>query len=376
MIMKKTNDFFKDGFFDWQSTKRKEIREKQQYNEKLYWGDFTREFVDETVLPDWAIGPFDKYNQPVFEPDKASWDIGHISGGVHNGTIIKHDDYMYYIYRGEMPHELIAHMENSSPIEVITDYICDIGIARSKDGIHFERFSGPLFRKDGDEKYSFEDVNCVKYQDAFYLFCNRWNFNEPLNTKESGVVLSMSKDLINWTKPILVFENNENMHRNACVVQSPDNEAVKIDGKFVMYLNNFLIAYSEDMIHWTSKLSKYRWPGGEGCFALTNHRGDDVVLFTGGHHSGHFYAIGEVLFSRKDVSKPISWLERPILKADQRPYENGYDYKNPSVLVSNWRDTVFFTGMTRKDNRWMMYYGGSEYYTCLATAPLNKDCVK
>lgn len=366
--MSNSNDFFKEGFFDWQTLKRKEIREKQQFNKTLYWGEFTRDDVDESKLPSWAIGPFKKHDKPVFSPNKTSWDIGYISGGVHNGSIIQHDGYLYYIYRGEMPHDLVASENSSSPIEVITDYICDIGVAKSLDGITFERVTGPLFRHGNDEKYSFEDVNCVKFKDTFYLFCNRWNFHEPLNTNESGVVVSMSKDLVHWSRPELVFKDAKEIHRNACVVQSPLNEAVLIRGEFVMYLNNYLIAYSQDLIHWTSRVSEHRWPGGEGCFALTNHHNEDIILFTGGHHSGHFYAIGEVLFNQSDVTKPITWLERPILKTDDRPYENGYDYLNPDVLVSNWRNTIFFTGMTKKDGKWWMYYGGSEYYTCLATA--------
>lgn len=371
-----TNDFFKEGFFDWQSNKRKKIRDKQKYNEELYWGGFTREPVDESVLPNWAIGPFTKHDKPVFEPSSDAWDVGHLSGGVHNGSIIQHEGYMYYIYRGEMPHELVTGVANSSPIEVFIDYICDIGVARSLDGINFERVTGPLFRHGEDEKYSFEDVNCVKHGDTFYLFCNRWNFHQPLNTQESGVVLSTSKDLINWTRPQLVFKDADQIHRNACVIQSPTNEAVKINGQFIMYLNNYLIASSPDLINWTSKVSEHSWPGGEGCFALSNHRGKDIVLFTGGHHSGHFYAIGEVLFQQADVTKPVSWLERPILRADERSYENGYQYLNPKKIVTYWRDTVFFTGMTLKNNTWMMYYGGSEYYTCLATAKEKKKYPK
>ncbi|MFA5692478.1 MAG: hypothetical protein WC907_02580 [Acholeplasmataceae bacterium] len=368
--MSKKKDFFSQGFFDWQTTKRKEIREKQQYNEKLYWGGFTKKKVDENVLPDWAIGPFEKHDKPIFKPDPNSWDKGYISGGVHNGSTLKHNGLYYYIYRGEMPHELVETKEDSSPIEVVIDYICDIGVAVSEDGINFKRLTGPLFRHGEDEKYSFEDVNCVKHGDTFYLFCNRWNFHEPLNPKESGVVLSTSKDLVNWTKPKIVFEGVNEIHRNACVIQSGHNEAVKINNQFVMYLNNFLIATSDDLVNWTSKVSKHKWPGGEGCFALANHNEDDIILFTGGHHSGHFYAIGEVLFKYNDVTKPVDYLERPVLKADDRPYENGYDYQNPEVLVSNWRDTIFFTGMTIVDNHYYVYYGGSEYYTCLAKAPI------
>ena len=41
----------------------------------------------------------------------------------------------------------------------------------------------------------------------------------------------------------------------------------------------------------------------------------------------------------------------------------------PHHPISHWRDTVFFCGMTLVDDTWYCYYGGSEYYTCLATAP-------
>ncbi|QWB95417.1 hypothetical protein KHQ89_05540 [Mycoplasmatota bacterium] len=365
----KKNDFFKDGIFDWQTSKRQELRNKQSYNEKLYWGGFTKDKVDESIIPEWAIGPFQKYHEPIFEPDYNSWDKGHMSGGVHNGSIIKKDNKFYYIYRGEMPHELIMSEQHTSPIEFVADYICDIGVAISNDGIHFERLAPALFRHGEDEKYSFEDVCCVKKEDTYYLFCNRWNFKDPINVKESGVVLSTSKDLIHWTKPELIFKEAREVHRNACVLQNPENEAVLINNEYIMYLNNFLIAKSKDLINWTSHQSSYQWPGGEGCFAVTDYQdNDNIILFTGGHHSGYFYAIGEVLFSKLDVTKPIDYLNRPILKTDDRPYENGYDYKKPDVLVSAWKNTIFFTGMTKHDGKWMCYYGGSEYYTCLAYA--------
>jgi predicted GH43/DUF377 family glycosyl hydrolase len=139
-----------------------------------------------------------------------------------------------------------------------------------------------------------------------------------------------------------------------------------------MYINDGLMGFSDDLLHWESVENPNRWPGGECALAITEYRKDnedDIILFTGGHHTGHFYAHGEVLFSKKDVMKPIEWLPRPILAADSKfPYEAGYsaDGKTP---VSHWRDTVFFTGITLFKGKWMAYYGGSEYYTCLATAP-------
>jgi len=371
--MKNTNnnkleDFFGDGFFDWQFTDKAEWK----YDEEKYWGGFSREPIDMTnySLPDWAIGPFIKYpGNPVLAPSKDGWDCGRYGGGVHNGSIIKKNGKFYYIYRGEMEYPPVYINENN-----YIDYICDIGIAISDDGIHFEKDTvhSPVFRKGKNEKYSFEDVNVVKYKDLYYLFCNRWDWRNATNPRESGIFLAVSEDLLHWEEKGLVFPDAKEIHRNPCVVQNPDNEAVKINGKFVMYINNGLIAYSDDLLNWQSTKVKNLWPGGEGCFALTDYsekHSNKVLLFTGGHHTGHFYAIGEVLFSKDNLEEPVDWLPRPVIHAEpEYPYEDGLSAEEPHLPVSYWKDTVFFTGMTRHNGKWMLYYGGSEYYTCLATS--------
>jgi len=159
------------------------------------------------------------------------------------------------------------------------------------------------------------------------------------------------------------------------VVQDADNIAVRdARGRFVMYINNGLIAYSDDLMHWESREIPAVWPGGECAVAIAGHdpaRPDDLVLLTGGNHTGHFYAIGEVLFSRNDPETPREWLQRPVLSADAAiPYEDGLAATPPHQPVSYWRDTVFLCGLTRFRGKWHAYYGGSEYYTCLATAPV------
>lgn len=137
-----------------------------------------------------------------------------------------------------------------------------------------------------------------------------------------------------------------------------------------MYINDGLMGLSEDLINWESVELDEFWPGGEGCFALTNYNPkhtDDIILFTGGHHTGHFYAVGEVLFSKRAPGKPIEWLPRPVLTTDDNvPWENGLAADPPHNQVSHWKDTIFFTGMTLYEGKWWAYYGGSEFYTCLA----------
>ncbi len=135
------------------------------------------------------------------------------------------------------------------------------------------------------------------------------------------------------------------------VVQDPHNRAVRDEkGRFVMYINDRLIAYSEDLLHWESHELDAVWPGGECSVAIAHYdpkHADHLILFTGGNHTGHFYAEGEVLFSLKDAEHPLEWLPRPILAADASiPYEDGYAAEPPHQPISSWRDTIFICGMT------------------------------
>jgi predicted GH43/DUF377 family glycosyl hydrolase len=380
-LKKKLKNFFGDGFFPWQfsSQREKDDWEERHYNEEKYWGGFSRQPFDAAnyVLPNWAIGPFEKYpGNPVFAPDLNGWDCGHFGGGVHNGSVLKVDNRLYYVYRGEFP---IPDEPRFEPMQGVgLGYLCDVGVAVSDDGIHFERIAGPLLRRPQDWMYSFEDVNCIEHDGRYYLFLNRWDWLHVNDPSICGIYLVVSDDLIHWEHKGLVFPEATRIHRNGTVVQDPHNRAVRdSQGRFVMYINDRLIAYSEDLLHWESKELESVWPGGECAVAIAHYHPQDkdhLVLFTGGNHTGHFYAKGEVLFSLRDPEHPLDWLPRPVLAADARiPYEDGFSADPPHQPISHWRDTVFVCGMTIFRGRWYAYYGGSEYYTCLATAKAHED---
>ena len=362
----------KEGQFKWQfpDADKQKAWNYYSYNKERWWGSFPKSLNTQGNMFEknqWAIGPIHKYKQnPVLSPTPGTWDAGRFSGGVHNGSVIVKDGLFYYVYRGERP----IDMKLQSPI----DYICDIGVATSKDGIHFKKdtVNSPFFRKGEDRKYSYEDVNLVKYKDTYYLFCNQWYWPDQNNYRINGTFLATSKDLVHWKKIGIVFPDAKRTHRNAVVLQNPNNEAVQVNGKFVMYLNFGLIAFSDDMIHWNSKEMSQSFPGGECCFALADYdtkNPDHVILFTGGNHTGHFYAIGEVLFSKKNPEKPIKYIPKPVLYADSTiSYEHGFSSQLPHKPVSVFADCIFFNGLTLYNGKWWFYYGGSEYYTCLAYA--------
>lgn len=365
------------GFFEWQYSGPNDIThllELARYDPDKYWGGFPAKGSD--ALPDWAIGPFSRSGgNPVFAPDPHGWDSGRFGGGVHNGSILRHGGQFVYVYRGELPLPGGFWPDGFTPRSTdmqMIDYICDLGVAVSDDGEQFTRVTGPLFRHGSNERFSYEDVCVVRNDGGYVLFCNRWDWTDNENPSRNGVWLARSKDLIDWEEIGLAFPNATRIHRNACVLQSPENDAVRLDGRFVMYLNDGIIAYSDDLISWHSEQARTTWPGGENCFALADHnpsRPDDIVVFTGGHHSGHFYAVGEVLLSKGAPSTVLDVLSRPVLAADPAiPWEDGRSVVPGAPAVSYFRDTIFFTGMTRFENQWWLYYGGSEYYTCLAVA--------
>lgn len=372
-IPEKSDSGFFQEFFPWQYPANSEDHWTNGFvfDPQRYQGGFPTE-VDENdlQLPAWTIGPFTKYGQnPVLAPGPQAWDAGRFGGGVHNGSIIRKDGMFYYVYRGE---QAIA------PINGI-DYLCKIGIAASTDGVHFEKIldRNPLFC--ADDLISYEDVNLLEYEGTYYLFCNRWDWERPSDPSVCGCWLATSTDLLHWQPRGLLFPGAARIHRNGVVLQNPENHPVRVNGQFIMYINDFLIAYSTDLLHWQSReiqanrADRQHWPGGEGCFALANYLPGDpdaLLLFTGGHHSGHFYAIGEVRLSKADPERPLAWLPRPILAADPHiPHESGLSASDPQRRISHYRDCIFFNGLTLHAGRWWMYYGGSEYYTCLATAP-------
>ena len=356
------------GFFPWQFPTSDALKtwKEQSFSTKRWWGDFPRHLVIPKHMfkkYSWALGPFTKYaHNPVLSPTPGEWDCGHLGGGVHNGAIIFHHGTFYYIYRGERPYP--------PPVP----YICDIGIATSPDGVDFTKITthGGLFRHGKYKRYSYEDVCVAKYHGTYYLFCNQWYWKDQTDKKINGEFEATSRDLIHWKRLGILFPDAHHVFRNGAVAVNPHNHAVRIDGKFVMYLDNGRMAYSQDMIHWKAANSTIHFPGGETCFALANYdksHPNNIILFTGGNFTGNFYAIGEVLISKKNLTKVISYLPKPVLAANPNiPYEHGFSATDPKKLVSTFSDCIFFTGLTRHAGKWWMYYGGSEYYTCLATA--------
>jgi len=64
----------------------------------------------------------------------------------------------------------------------------------------------------------------------------------------------------------------------------------------------------------------------------------------------------------------VPFTKYAVITADDKiSYEAGYTAQAPHKHISPFGDTIFFTGMTDWNGQHYAYYGGREYYTCLAT---------
>jgi predicted GH43/DUF377 family glycosyl hydrolase len=294
--------------------------------------------------PSWAIGPFVRYGKnPLLFPQGTDWE----SRNVYNPGVLFDEGRFRMLYRAQ-----------GKPVTSREGY------AECLDGVSFARDPAPLIdaTEPFEQKYGCEDARFFKYEETYYAFY----------TGNSGTHMAQceatSPDGRHWKKlgPIAVKT------KNAAVVCDPNGAPVKINGKFVMYIgnNHFNVCYSDDLIHW-GPLTRIdmKLPAGwvtpyEPCFAIANHsatRPDDVVLFIAGTLNGKgkwFYAISEVLFSKKDLTTKVGQLDDCIMKATE-PYESG-----------EFEKCLWMNCIIQYNRQWMMYYGAGDRNVGLATAPV------
>ncbi len=311
--------------------------------------------VDETLrksgteLPEWAIGPFKSYeHNPVLKPEEIPWEDSFVIAP----TITVRNNRFYMLYRG------LDKDWHSGGVD-------QIGLAWSNDGVNWQRFEkNPVIK--ATEEYEVkgcQDPRLVKYDGTYYLTYTGWHHNGY------DLCLATSEDLINWKKYGPLFQNIGST-KSGTIVQNPKNEAVRINGKFVMYIlesydtfHNDWIAYSDDLINWDIKKFSPKL-GGESCVAITDYNNvnnDNIVLFYAGNLNaqadkvpwGHsessykiYYAINQALFSRDDPEKLIDVLKDPIIKP-VKPFAD-----------KTWDVCMFSQAITRYKGKWWLYYGG------------------
>ena len=253
-----------------------------------------------------------------------------------------------------------------------------LGLAESKDGIHFTRRGTPVFypaeddQKDREWPGGCEDPRLVETEDGIYVLTyTQWN------RKRTAAAIAISRDLLAWTKygPALSgTKYAELSYKSAGIVSKLSKGrliATRINGKYWMYWGEGTVrlATSSDLIHW----APVEGPDGNAIALLEKRSGKFdssfpevgpppiltprgiVVIYNGKNDPDHgdpdlganAYAAGQALFAGDDPTRLISRADTPFFKPEM-PFEKTGQYAAGTTFVEG---LVFFKG------KWFLYYG-------------------
>jgi predicted GH43/DUF377 family glycosyl hydrolase len=301
------------------------------------------------------LGPFVPYEgNPILRPRGGSWE----SANLYNPAALVVDDEVLLLYR--------AHAE---------DIVSHIGLARSRDGYHFEREPEPILSPQEDyEEFGCEDPRVAYVEGTYYLTYTGWD------RKAARLCLATSTDLRTWTRHGPLFPGFDTF----ATVDPRGHEwskagvivPVRMQGRWWMYFGEGGIywATSDDLIHWTPGT-----PDTEPMYAPTPGSFDAdlveigtspvltdnglLVMLTNGatrtvHDDGTVdvdYRCGQIAIDPDEPTRVLARLQEPWLRPQTFEDLNG--------LVSN---VTFVEGLVQFHGAWFAYYGQSD--TTLAVA--------
>lgn len=341
----------------------------------------------------WVIGPLTRpaAGNPVIAPNAdsmfadpllktpARWEALHT---FNPAAIVRHGK-IYVLYRAE---------DNSGAME-IGGHTSRLGLAESKDGIHFKRRAEPVFYPAADDQQArewpggVEDPRIVESEDGTYVLTyTQWN------RVTYSVGIATSRDLVHWSKHGPAFltaasgKYAQLKYKSAGIVTRLYKDrliAVKIHGKYFMYWGEGAIrlATSDDLIHWAPvedvhgaplELLRARAGHFDSTFPETGPppllTDDGIVMIYNGKNAAsggdptlgaNAYAAGEALF---DASNPAHLLEQtahPVLKPELA-------YEKTGQYIAG---TTFAEGLVYFHKQWLLYYGCADSLVAVAMAP-------
>jgi predicted GH43/DUF377 family glycosyl hydrolase len=284
-------------------------------------------------------------NDPIISPRGDGWE----SAGTFNPAVIVHEGKVVMLYR--------AQDRNGTS---------RLGYAESNDGIHFERFPEPVFSPEADYEKDggVEDPRLVKFGDTYYLTYTGYN------KKDAQLCLATSKDLRHWERQGVIMPAykggwNVGWTKSGAIVPE------KIKGKYWMYFlgtgpektDQTGLAYSTDLKHWTEATEAPVLPTRPGKFdsrvvepgPSPIFTSDGITLIYNAADDKLVYRTAVAVFDPKDPRKLIRRSDRPLFGPEMQWEQVG---QVPNV--------VFVEGMTRREKKYLFYYGAADKYVGVA----------
>jgi predicted GH43/DUF377 family glycosyl hydrolase len=273
-----------------------------------------------------------------------------------------------------------------------------LGLATSKDGIHFQRESdNPLLApdKNGADGGGVEDPRLIQMGDYYYLtYASRvfapgqywredkkhFGFEPPLGPvvldyNNTETHLAISKDLRNWKKLGRITSAKDD---DRDVVIFPE----KIGGKFYRtsrptyrcgagYQNPhpaIWLTSSDDLLEWDEPYQLFyqgeeEWESfkvGASCPPFKTEKGW-VLLYHGVSEIDHAYRVGAMLLDRENPLQILAKTHTPLMEPTF-PYETEGYYNGCVFPTAN---------VVRGDTLWI-YYGAADHYIGLATCSISE----
>jgi len=320
-------------------------------------------------IKEWLKPSFVKYpNNPILSPIGSGWQ----SMSVLTPAVIIKDETFFMLYRGDdwsyvrwienqpLPRRIIEQRwEEWEETERKGGWSC-IGLATSRDGIHFRRYAhNPLIMPEYEfeKPWGCEDPRVVELEDTYIL------------TYRAGgkhIALATSTDLFHWRKRGRCLPEWDATNSGAIVPE-------RIGGRYVMYHgdSNIWIAYSNDLVHWESERNEPVMTPREGYFddslvepgpppIVTEE--EIILIYHGRHKEAWTYSLGVAAFSKKDPAKLLYRSDSPFLQPSEEWEMSGKAY-----------NVIFATGLVNYCGTWYLYYSGSDTYIGVATSKESKS---
>lgn len=304
---------------------------------------------------------------PVLAPNKnQSWE----AEAVFNGCPVEKGREVYLLYRARS----LPHYHASARKNMITS---DIGIAKSKDGIHFENRHRFIVPEEQWERFGCEDPRITKLGNKYYTFYTALS-EYPFRAEGIKVGLAISRDLKQIDQKHLVTPFNAK-----AMALFPE----KIGGKMWAVLTVHtdrppskicLASFKNEKDIWSEKYWEKWYKTFERYALPLQRRPQDHIevgapplktkygwLLLYSYIRNYFspqklFGVEAVLLDSKNPAKVIAKIDKPLLVPEE--------YYERIGLVPN---TIFPSGAVIKNGWIHLYYGAADTTCCLAFIELS-----
>jgi predicted GH43/DUF377 family glycosyl hydrolase len=345
--------------------------------------------------PPWTIGPFvrEVHGQPILAPLSDTRFTCPVSGrtvswqekDVFNPAAVVRNGLVHLLYRAQ---DSVGRPAGTSRI----------GLATSRDGLHFERRATPVLYPDNDALRDYEweggceDPRIVETEDGRYVLTYT-----AYDGKTARLSVASSRDLVIWTKHGLAFGKaaggryRDLWSKSGAILCEPRGSrlvAARVDGRYWMYWGDtdIFVATSDNLLDWTplgrgaatgehatlvSAVAPRRRrfdsalvePGPPAM--LTEH--GILLLYNGANRQlvgdprlpEMAYSGGQALFDPQDPSALIGRTTSPFISV-QTAHE----------MTGQVGNVCFVEGLVAFGGRWLLYFGMGDSRIGAAAAPL------